>query len=147
MLVAAVTRVDQRALDLGGCCGGRALTGMAHGDDIRIALDHAGGVGHRFALGGAGGIGRRKTQHLAAQPEHCGFEAQAGAGAGFKKQGGQDLAVTFVGVGGGVVDDAVGQSKQLVDLGGGKIQRTDQFLHKVVPLCYYRSYSTPVGGH
>ena len=133
MLVAAVAGVDEGAVHLGSGHGGSALLGMAHGDDVGIALHGAHGVGHALTLGGRAGIGRRKTQHLATETEHCGFKAQTGAGAGFKKQCGQDLAVTLVSKSLGVFDDSVGESEELVDLLRGQIERTDQFLHEGGP--------------
>ena len=45
------------------------LFGMAHGDDVGVVADNAGGVCHGFTLTGAGELGSCKAQRLAAEAE------------------------------------------------------------------------------
>ena len=79
---------------------------------------------------------------LTAQAEHGGLKAQAGAGRGLEEQGGQDLPVALVGVGGGVFDDVRGLGDELVDLLGGVLQNVNQAfraVHAVHITCYLQS--------
>ena len=88
VVVSAVTCVDDGDQAVHSRHQGRALLGVAHGDDVRVAGDGAHGVGHALALGGGGALGLGEPQHLPAQAQHGGLEAQAGAGGGLKEEGG-----------------------------------------------------------
>ncbi len=57
MLVAAVSRVDDGDARKACRAHGRALQGMAHGGNVRVAGDDTNGIGHAFALGNAGSVG------------------------------------------------------------------------------------------
>ena len=133
MIVAAVTGVDDGDAGRPGGNVGRALLGVAHGDDVGVAADHPGGVGHALALGGGGGTGFAEAQHRAAQLQHGGLEAQAGAGGRLKEQGGQLLVGASVPVVFGVGNDVLGGGDQLVQLVNAQFQDAVQTSHAFAP--------------
>ena len=112
----AVTGIDDRHLRVHGGGKGSALLGVAHGDDVGVAADGVDGVAHGLTLGGGAGHGLGEAQGAAAQGQHGGFKAQAGAGRGLEEEGGQLLVGTGVLVFGGVCDDVLGGGDQLIDL-------------------------------
>ena len=134
VVVAAVAGVDHRDGGVHGRYQGRALLGVAHGDDVRIAADGFGGVGYALALGGRGGIGRGKADDIAAQLVHGRLEAEAGAGGGLKKQGGQLFPVTHMGEPVGIRDDLIGRVDQGLDLFHRQVGNTDETSHLPIQL-------------
>ena len=121
-----------------GCPGGdvgRALFGMAHGDDVRIAADGVDRVTHRLALGAGAGVGFGKAQHAAAQGQHGRLKAEPGAGGGLEKQGGQLLAVAGVTVLCRVCDDILRRGNELVNLLHREVGYIDKVSHGAIPLC------------
>ena len=127
--MAAVTGVDDGHQRTSGRHEGRALLGVAHGDDVAVTADGADGVRHALALGGGGAVGGGEAQHLSAQRQHGTLEAETGAGGGLEEQSGEDAPVALVGVLGGVVDDVAGGGHQLHDLLGGELQNVDEMFH------------------
>ena len=121
MVVAAVTGIDDGN---GGSAGGnigRALTGVAHSDDICIAADRLGSIGNALALGSGGGTGFGEAQYRAAQLQHSRLETQTGTGGGLEKEGCKLLMGTGIPVLLRMRRDILGGGNQLVQLFGGKI--------------------------
>ena len=116
VVVAAVSGVDDGNGGRLTCHVGRALLGVAHGDDVGVAADDFGGIRHAFALGGGGRAGLAEADDAAAQLQHRGLEAQAGAGGGFKEQGCQLLVGASVPVGFRVGNDVLGGGDQPIQL-------------------------------
>ena len=126
VVVATITGVDDGHLGHLSGGKGRALLGVAHGDDVGVAADGVDGVAHGLALGGGAGVGGREAQHAAAQCQHGGLKAQAGAGGGLEEQGGQLLVGAGVLVLGGVCNDVLGGGDQLVDLLHGQVDNINE---------------------
>ncbi len=116
VVVPAVTGVDDRDARMHRGHGGRALLGVAHGDDVRIAAHRADGVCHALPLGSGAGSGFREAQHLPAQLVHRRFKAEARARGRLEKQGGQLLVPADVPVFVRVPDDVLGGQNELIDL-------------------------------
>ena len=133
--VAAVPGVDEGHGQLAGGGHGRALLGVAHGNDVGVTGHGAHRVGNALPLGGGAGLGFGEAQHAAAQLQHGRLEAQAGAGAGLKEQGSQFLALHHVGVLGAVGDDVVRQIQNPVDLVNGQVGNVDEVTHIVLLTC------------
>ena len=129
MLVAAVARVDDGDARKACRAHGRALQGMAHGGNVRVAGDDTNGIGHAFALGNAGYVGTGEAQHAAAQIEHRGFKRKTGAGAWLVKQSGKLFAFAAFRVGSRLTADIFAQPQKPVQLFHGKVQRVDQMAH------------------
>ena len=122
VVVPPVSCVDDRHQGVLAGHQGRALLGMPHGDDVRVAGHGPYRVRHALPLGGGGAGGLGEPQHLPPQAQHGGLEAQPRPGGGLKEQGGQNPAVALVGVGGGIGDDVGGRCHQGLDLLSGELQ-------------------------
>ena len=131
MLVAAVAGVDDGDAGVVRGAQGRALLRVAHGADVRIAGDNADGVRHAFPFGGGAGICRGKAENAAAHVEHGGLKAQAGAGAGFIKQGGELFARAGLRVSLGLCFNPAGQIQQGADFLHGKVKRVNHMNHNL----------------
>ena len=116
VVVAAVSGVDDGNGGRLTCHIGCALFGVAHGDDVGVAADDFGGVRHAFALGGGGRAGLAEADDAAAQLQHRGLKAQAGAGGGLKEQRRQLLVGAFVPVVFRVGNDVLGGGDQPIQL-------------------------------
>ena len=129
VVVAAVTGIDDGHF----ChlCGGigRALLGMAHGDDVGVGADDAHRVadGLAFRCGAAAGLG--EAQHTAAQIQHGGFKGEPGAGGGLEEQRRQLFVAAHLLVFFRLSDDVLGYGDQVVDLLRGQICDVDQMSH------------------
>ena len=75
------------------------------------------------------------SEKPSAQPDHGGFKAQTGPGAGLIKAGSQYFSVAGVGIFCRIVFDIVCQVKKPVKLLRGKIQRTHQMSHGIPHFC------------
>ena len=96
VVVTAVTGVDHGDAGSLGSHIGSTLSGVAHGDDVSIAADGLGCVGHALALGGGGGLGFGEADDIAAQLVHGGLKAQTGTGGGLEEQGSQLLVLAAI---------------------------------------------------
>ena len=76
VVVAAVARVDDGHRRVHGRYHGRALLGVAHGDDVGVAADDADSVRHALALSRGGAASLGEAEHAAAELEHRGLEAE-----------------------------------------------------------------------
>ena len=134
VVVAAVTGIDHGNGGIEGCHKGRALLGVAHGDDIRVAADDPCRVGYAlpFCAGGAGCLG--KAQHVSAQLIHGRLKAEPCAGRGFEKQRGQLPAPAFFAVGCGIGNNVICRVHQALDLLCGQVQNIDQVSHFFIQL-------------
>ena len=93
VLVGTVAGVDDgHGGHLGGV-DGCSLDVVAHDDDVGIVGHHQDGIFQRLALGAAGNLRVGKADD--ARPQAVGgcFKRKSGAGAGFKEEGGDDLAL------------------------------------------------------
>ncbi len=96
MHVAAIAGVDDGHGGGAGRDQRSSLLGVANRDHINIIGNGLQRIGDGLALGDGGQLGSGEADHLAAEPEHGGFEAQTGSGAGLIKQSGEHPA--FAGV-------------------------------------------------
>ena len=133
VVVTAVTGIDDRDAGSPGGNVGRALLGVPHGDDIGVAADHPGGIGHALALGGGGGTGLAEAQHRTAQLHHSRFKAQSGTGGRLEKQGRQLLVGAFIPVGFRMGNDVLGGGDQLVQFFYTQFQNAVQTSHAFAP--------------
>lgn len=80
VIMSAVACVYDRDIGVFDRDAGCAFLGVAHCDDIGVAIDHADSIGDAFAFG----CGRRgrlgEAEDISAQVEHCRFKAEAGTG-------------------------------------------------------------------
>ena len=134
VVVAAVAGVDHRHVRLHRGHQRRALLGVAHGDDVRVAGDDFHGVGNALALGGRGRGRLGKAQHLPAQFVHGRLKAEARARGGLEKQRRQLLAVAGLGVFLGVGDDVFRRGDEAGDLLRREFQNADQAPHFAPPI-------------
>ena len=125
MLVTAVARIDDRNRGIHRSDHRRTFLWMTHGSDVCKAADDTDGVSNAFTFSSGGRICRRKTDHAAAQLQHCRLKAQSGAGAWLIEQGSQFFALADFGIFCRILDDVVSYRKQLVDFLNGKIHRID----------------------
>ena len=93
MLAAAVAGVDDGAWRILRGHPRRAIMGMAHDDQVRIAADHAYRICQAFALGGGTRMHVRRADDGAAEAKHRGFEAESRAGRGLIEKRRHDEAV------------------------------------------------------
>ena len=126
--VAPVPGVDHRDVGVFRRHQGRALLGMADGDDIRVAGDHLGSVRNALPLG-RGGHG----DHVAPQLVHGGLEAHAGAGGGLEEQGRQLFPAADLSVIVGPVDDIQGRGHKALQFLRGQVQNVNDASHAFAP--------------
>ena len=91
-----VAGVDHRH---GGGAGGHqsgAFLRMADGHHVHIVGHGLQGVGNGLTLGHRGQLRAGEADDLAAETQHCGLEAQTGAGGGLIEQCGEHASVTSV---------------------------------------------------
>ena len=128
MHVPAIAGVDDRH----GCGTGgnerRSFLRMTDGDDVHVVGDGLQRVGDGLTLGDGRELCARETDHLAAESQHGGFEAQTSARARLIKQSGEHPA--FAGVRHFLTMgiDVLRFTEQFLDLTKGKIiERDDAF--------------------
>ena len=112
-----------------------ALLRMADGDHINVIGNGLQGIGNGLALGHGGELGAGKTDHLAAESQHGGFEAQSGTRARLIKQSGKHPAFTgvrhFLAMGINVLRLV----QQFLNLTNGKIVKSDDAFSDHRRLC------------
>ena len=88
--VAAVENGDSCSV-LCVLCG--SLSGVAHGDDVGVAVHHLNGVEQGLAFDHGRGFHVPEVDHIAAQSLHGRLKRHAGSGAGLKKQVAENLSL------------------------------------------------------
>ena len=121
VLVAAVARVDDGHVRAVGGNAGRALLGVAHNGDVRIAGDGADGIRDALAFGNGAGVGLREADHLAAEAQHGSLKAEARTGARLIEQRCEQLAVAGVRKTRRIGNDLVRKVEDLLQLGSGHV--------------------------
>ena len=84
--MSAVACIDDGRCGIQRRCLGSTLHRMADGDDVGIAADNGDRILEAFALGNRGILRIIKSDHTAAQPQHCRFEGHLGSGGRLVKQ-------------------------------------------------------------
>ena len=120
------------------------LFGMAHGDDVGVVADNAGGVCHGFTLTGAGELGSCKAQRLAAEAEHGRLKRKPGARGGLVEQRRQNAPVAQVRIGSGIRFHPVGKVEKGQLLVQRKAVRLDEVSHSHSPFSTNFSRPAPV---